>query len=37
MRTYLLPIIVEPDDEEEGYWFAEVPMIPGCAHLVLSA
>ena len=31
MKTYLLPISVEPDDEEEGYWFAEVPMIPGCA------
>ena len=31
MKTYLLPINVEPDDEEDGYWFAEVPMIPGCA------
>ncbi len=29
MKTYLLPINVEPD--EDGYWFAEVPMIPGCA------
>ena len=30
MKTYLLPIIVEPDDEGDGYWCAEVPMIPGC-------
>ena len=30
MKTYLLPINVEPDDEEDGYWYAEVPMIPGC-------
>ena len=29
MKTYLLPINVEPD--EDGYWFAEVPMIPSCA------
>ena len=29
MKTYLLPINVEPD--EDGYWFAEVPMLPGCA------
>lgn len=28
MKTYLLPINVEPDDD--GYWYAEVPMIPGC-------
>ncbi len=31
MKSYVLPINVEPDDEEDGYWFAEVPMIPGCA------
>ncbi len=31
MKTYLLPISAEPEDEEDGYWFAEVPMIPGCA------
>ena len=24
-----MPISVEPD--EDGYWFAEVPMLPGCA------
>ena len=29
MKTYLLSINVEPD--EEGYWYAEVPMLPGCA------
>ncbi len=29
MKTYLLPINVEPD--EDGSWFAEVPMLPGCA------
>ena len=29
MKTYLLPINVEP--AEDGYWFAEVPMLPGCA------
>ena len=29
MKTYLLPINVEPD--EDGCWFAEVPMIPSCA------
>ena len=29
MKTYLLPINVEPD--EGGTWFAEVPIIPGCA------
>ncbi len=29
MKTYVLPINVEPD--EEGTWFAEVPLIPGCA------
>ena len=29
MKTYLLPIKVEPDDG--GTWYAEVPMIPGCA------
>jgi predicted RNase H-like HicB family nuclease len=29
MKTYLLPINVEPG--EDGYWFAEVPMLPGCA------
>ncbi len=31
MKTYLLPITVEPDDEEAGYWYAEVPIIRGCA------
>lgn len=29
MKTYLLPINVEPD--EDGTWFAEVPIIPSCA------
>ena len=29
MKTYLLPMNVEP--AEDGYWFAEVPMLPGCA------
>ena len=31
MKTYLLPINVEPDEEEEENWFAEVPMLAGCA------
>ena len=31
MKTYLLPIKVEPDEEEEGNWFAEVPILAGCA------
>ena len=31
MRTYLLPINVEPDEEVEGNWFAEVPILAGCA------
>ena len=30
MKTYLLPLILEPDDEEDGYWYAEVPILPGC-------
>ena len=29
MKTYLLPINIEPDDG--GTWYAEVPIIPGCA------
>ena len=29
MKTYVLPINVEPD--EDGTWFAEVPLLPGCA------
>lgn len=29
MKTYVIPINVEPD--EEGTWFAQVPLIPGCA------
>ena len=29
MKTYLLPINIEPDDG--GTWYAEVPMIPSCA------
>ena len=29
MKTYALPIIVEQDEGEN--WYAEVPMIPGCA------
>ena len=29
MKTYVFPIIVEQDEGEN--WFAEVPMLPGCA------
>ena len=29
MKTYVFPINVEPD--EDGTWFAEVPLLPGCA------
>ena len=29
MKTYLLPVNVEQD--EGDYWFAEIPMLPGCA------
>lgn len=29
MKTYILPINVEPD--EKGLWYAEVPLLPGCA------
>jgi len=29
MKTYLLPVNIEPD--EGDYWFAEIPLLPGCA------
>ena len=29
MKTYVLPVNIEPDEGE--YLYAEVPMIPGCA------
>ena len=29
MKTYVFPVRVE--QEEDGSWFAEIPMLPGCA------
>ena len=29
MKTYVFPVKVE--QEEDGSWFAEKPMLPGCA------
>ena len=29
MRTYVFEVDIE--QEEDGSWFAEIPMLPGCA------
>ena len=29
MKTYVLPVNIRPD--EGDYWFAEIPLLPGCA------
>ncbi len=29
MKTYVLPINIEPDEGDN--WFAEIPLLPGCA------
>ena len=29
MKTYALPVNIEPDEGDS--WFAEIPLLPGCA------